>query len=58
MVFTGTTFEEYEYSAGWEAFGWILELTPIIVTAVFPLYLIFKYSRLAKYNISVFYFLN
>ena len=45
VEFTGTTFEDYEYSAGWEAFGWILELTPIIMTVLFPLYLIFKLSR-------------
>ena len=45
VVFEGTTFEEYEYSSGWEAFGWLLELTPIIVTALFPLYLVFKFSR-------------
>ena len=47
VVFEGTTFEDYEYSSGWEAFGWLLELTPIIVTALFPLYLVFKFYRLA-----------
>ena len=46
VVFEGTTFEDYEYSSGWEAFGWLLELTPIIVTALFPLYLVFKFYRL------------
>ena len=35
-------FEGYDYSSGWEAFGWFLELTPIVITFTYPAYLAVK----------------
>ena len=45
VVFEGTTFEDYKYSAGWEVFGWFLELTPIVGTLLVPFFLAFKWWR-------------
>ena len=38
-------FQGYDYSAGWEAFGWFLELTPIVLTFTYPVYLTLKVLR-------------
>ena len=35
----------YDYPSGWEAFGWVLELTPVVLTFTYPLYLAVKLLR-------------
>ena len=45
VEFEGMSFEGYDYSAGWEAFGWFLELTPIVITFSYPVYLAVRLWR-------------
>jgi SNF family Na+-dependent transporter len=38
----------YVYPAGWQAFGWIMELTPLAVTFFYPIYIVNKYRKNLK----------